>query len=290
MFNNDLKDKYPFLTEYFGSIFEKNIERMPNSIIFYGQDILGQYELSKEISRILNCKGDKTPECKCFSCKWISEDQHPEVLTITNIDNKPDGDKTKLVISIKQTQMIKSLLSLNSDYYRVFIMCGAKVVNDNWIPTPLNFENFKAEAANSLLKIVEETPEKALFIFLTNNISDIISTIVSRSQAFFVPSSNKGTLSFTGTKDIFEDYPNFNSSKLFEYSGMFQNALKNSENLFDKCENYLLSVLKTNPEDSLLKQRVLEDIKIFEKAKKMYNLEIKPETISEELFLALMRK
>ena len=26
MFNNDLKDKYPFLTEYFGSIFEKNIE------------------------------------------------------------------------------------------------------------------------------------------------------------------------------------------------------------------------------------------------------------------------
>lgn len=290
MFNVDLKEKYPVLTKYFESIFEKNIERMPNSIIFYGQDILGQYELSKELARILNCKKDKTPECDCFSCSWMKKNQHPDVLTITNIDTKPSGDDSKKVISIKQTQMIKSLLSLNSDFYRVFIMCGAKTENDKWIPTGLNFENFKAEAANSLLKIVEETPEKAVFIFLTNNVSDIISTIVSRSQAFFVSSFKKYDWSFIGTKEIFEDYPNFESNKLFEYSLMFQNALKNYENIFDRCENYLLSVLKMNPKDILLKQRVLEDIKIFEKAKKMYKLEMKPETISEELFLALMRK
>ena len=290
MFTKDLKEKYPFLTEYFDSIFQNNIERFPNSIIFYGQDILSQYELSKEIARILNCKGDKTTECKCFSCNWIKENQHPEVLTITNIDTKPEKDESKTVISIKQTQMIKSILSKNSDFYRVFIMCGAKTENDKWIPTGLNFENFKAEAANSLLKIVEETPEKAVFIFLTNNISDIISTIVSRSQAFFVPSFKKTDFNFNGTKEIFEDYPNYESKKLFQYSGMFQNALKTSENIFDKCENYLLSVLKTNPEDSLLKQRVTEDIKIFEKAKKMYKLGMKPEILSDDLFLALMRK
>lgn len=286
MFESKLAEQYPFLTEYFASIFEKDTNRMPQSILFWGQDIQAQYNIAKEIARLLNCSENRTENCECLNCRWIRDNSHPSVLTVSNIDSKAENDDSKTVISIKQTHMIKSLLSLNSDFYRVFIMCGAKIENNNWVPTALNFENFKAEAANSLLKIVEETPEKALFIFLANSPSDIISTIVSRSQVFFVPSLNKTGLNNSGVSEIFEDYPNYEPSKLFIYSDMFQKALGASDKIFDRCQNYLLSVLKSG----YSKQRVFEDIKIFERAKSMYQKGIKPELIADDLFLALMRK
>ncbi|MBR1753891.1 hypothetical protein IJ732_03560 [bacterium] len=289
MFEKIISEQYPFLSEYFENILQ-NTNRIPQSILFYGQDIKSQYKFATEIARILNCTGSKDELCQCVNCRWIREKTHPAVLTITNIDSKPQGDETKIVISMKQAQMIKSSLVNTSDNYRVFILCGAKIENEIWTPTGLNFENFKAEAANSLLKIVEEAPKNTIFFFLTNDKSDIIPTILSRSQAFFVPSFNKDKLTFSGVKSIFEDYPNFEASKLFEYSQTLQNSLKLSENIFDKCQNYLLSVLKTNIGNNVVKQRVIEDVKIFEQAKQKYKLGIKPDIIADDLFLALMRK
>lgn len=289
MFDDELFKNYPFLTNYFATIL-KECEKIPQSILFFGQDISAQYSLATEIARILNCTGTKDNTCDCVNCRWIREKSHPAVLTVTNIDSKPQGDETKTVISIKQTQMVKSMLVNTSDNYRVIIFCGAKKENKEWKPVGLNFENFKAEAANSLLKIVEEAPKRTIFFFLANDKSDVISTIVSRSQAFFVPSFNKDSMTTSGVKSIFEDYPNYDSIKLFEYSGNFQNLLKDYDNLFDKCQNYLLSMLKTNLDDRLAKQKIIEDIKIFEEAKKKYKLGIKPDIISDDLFLALMRK
>ena len=255
MFKSDLKAKYPFLTEYFESVL--CTDRMPNCILFYGQDIRAQYDFAIEIARLLNCENDGCESCDCYSCKWIEEHRHPAVLTITNRHSKPSDDNTKTVISIKQAQMVKSMLVNTSDCYRVFIFCGANLLDeknksneevtfDNWTPTGLNYENFKAEAANSLLKIVEESPQNSLFFFLANDKSDIISTIVSRAQNFFVPSLNKVELKTTGAATILDDYPNFNSQNLFEYSQNFQTSLKNSSEIFDRCENYLLAVLKEN--------------------------------------------
>ena len=43
-------------------------------------------------------------------------------------------------------------------------------------------------SANSLLKILEEPPEKTLFILITSNYSKIINTIKSRCQQIFFPS------------------------------------------------------------------------------------------------------
>lgn len=289
MFSQDISKKYPFLSEYFETIL-KDCEKIPQSILFYGQDISAQYEIAKEIARILNCTGTKDENCECVNCRWIKSKTHPAVLTVTNIDSKPQGDETKTVISIKQTQMVKTMLVNTSDYYRVIIFCGAKNENKEWKPIGLNFENFKAEAANSLLKIVEEAPKRTLFIFLANDKSDIISTIVSRSQVFYVPSFFKESTTISGVKSIFEDYPDYQPAKLFEYSNNFQSILKDYENLFDKCQNYLLSLLKANYNDNLAKQHILEDIKIFEQAKKKYKLSIKPEIIADDLFLALMRK
>ena len=118
-----LSDKYPFLTNYFTQALSVGNRALPQSLLFYGNDLKSQYELATEIARLLNCQKDKEDECDCLNCKWINENSHPAVMTISRIDNKPEDDGSKTVISVKQSQMIKELLMNTSEFHRVFIFC-----------------------------------------------------------------------------------------------------------------------------------------------------------------------
>ena len=83
-----LSDKYPFLADYFTKVLSATDKPLPQSILFYGNDLNAQYLLSKEIAKFLNCKEDKSDSCECLNCKWIKENSHPAVLTFSRIDNK----------------------------------------------------------------------------------------------------------------------------------------------------------------------------------------------------------
>ena len=121
-----LSDKYPFLTNYFETGIKNKLTGkgvpITHSLLFWGRDLESQYILAKEIARELNCTGDHTDKCQCLNCKWIREDSHPAVLTISRTDNTPADDETKTVISIKQSEMIKNMLVTSSEFFRVFIM------------------------------------------------------------------------------------------------------------------------------------------------------------------------
>ena len=162
-----LSDKYPFLTNYFTQALTTTNRALPQSILFYGNDFEAQYLLSTEIARLLNCKNDKSDDCDCLNCRWINEGTHPAVMTISRLDNKADDDKSKTVISVKQCQMIKELLMNTSEFHRVFIFCDR---DDNGSISGLNHLNFKDEAANSLLKCIEEPQPGVTFVFLTRYI------------------------------------------------------------------------------------------------------------------------
>ena len=149
-----LSDKYPFLTEYFTKALSSTNRPLPQSILFYGNDLDSQYTLAKEIARLLNCQKSKTDDCDCLNCKWIREESHPAIMTIYRVDNKPEDDDSKTVISIKQSALIKETLMSASEFHRVFIFCDR---DDEGNISGLNQTNFQAETANSLLKIIEES-------------------------------------------------------------------------------------------------------------------------------------
>ena len=119
----NLKEEYPFLMKYFNSGIKAGQKNIAHCILFYGSDIQAQYDLALEIARMLNCTGDHTESCQCLNCKWIRENNHPAVLTISKVDNKPSDDTSKTVISIDQARMIKNDLLVTSDYHRVLIFC-----------------------------------------------------------------------------------------------------------------------------------------------------------------------
>ena len=279
-----LSNDYPFLTEYFTNALSSSEHPLPQCILFYGNDLEAQYILSKEIARFLNCKNDKSDDCDCINCKWINSDSHPAVMTISKNDNKPEDDDSKTVISIKQSAMIKELLVTSSEFHRVFIFCDRD--DDNNI-CGLNPLNFQAETANSLLKIIEEPQPGVTFIFLTRYIDDVLSTIVSRSQCFFVPTKKKANYDFSKIIGIFDNYWQFNREAVFDISQKLQDLSKDISTIeiLENIQNYILNVLKNNP----YLTRLIEHISILEEAKKQAKLGIKPTNIFDDICLKLIK-
>lgn len=279
-----LSDKYPFLTNYFTQALSAKNRALPQSLLFYGNDLEAQYTLAQEIARFLNCKENKKDDCECLNCRWINEGTHPAVMTISRLDNKPEDDSSKTVISVKQSQMIKEMLVSASNFHRVFIFCDR---NDEGNISELNRLNFQDDAANSLLKLIEEPQPNITFIFLTRYIEDVLPTILSRSQCFFVPALNiDNNYDFSVIQGIFTDYYTFERKDVFEISDKLQKLVKDHscEKILDGIQNYILQVLKQNPKQTYL----IQHAKYVEDAKRQNKLGMKPVNIFDELCLKLI--
>ncbi len=307
--NEVLNRKYPYLSNFFEEAISQN--RLFHSIILYGSNNYIQYALALELARQLNCLEDKRPNCECRNCRWIKENKHPAVMTVSKIDNKKDSSKT--VISEDQINMILDTLVNSSDYHRVFIFCDAEMKKlsaaeksdyeefsstgfilpqENkddkiWFPSGINTNCFSTVAANAMLKSIEEPSSGVTFIFLTNNKDDLLQTIVSRSQAFYVPDAKYTEYETGFLKKYFDNYPVFNKNSVLDFSQALLNY--QSENsleptyIIDCIQFYLTEMLKANTQNQLLTRKIYKDIEKTEESKKMLQAYIKEQTVYENL-------
>lgn len=290
MFTQELTDKYPFLTDYFKAGLTNSDKALSHSILFYGNDISAQYNFATEIARLLNCRELQNENCQCINCNWIRNKEHPAVLTISRVDNKPSDDDSKTVISVKQSQMIKNSLLNTSDYHRVFIFCDVKD-GETWVPMGLNESNFQEETANSLLKIIEEPPENTTFFFLTRDKNDLIETIISRSQSFFVPSYNIEGRNYSIVENLLADYPNIERRDSLDLAQSLFSLSKEhgAEKVLDEVQNFLADLIKSNLENNSIKSKIISDIKSVELAKKQIKARIMPQIAFEDMCLNLTK-
>lgn len=276
-----LSDKYPFLTDFFENSIAN--EKLAHSLLFYGNDLNSQYTIALEIARLLNCTGDKSDNCQCLNCKWIREGSHPAVLTISPKDSKPEDDTSKTVISTKQAEMVRNAIVTTSDYHRVYIFCDRD--DDNNIKG-LNQFNLQDAAANSLLKSIEEPSENIKFIFLAQDKSDLISTIVSRCQCFFVPSKIRQDYNYESVENLFKNYWEIPRSDVFKLSQKLVDLSSEipANTILEQMQNYILTVLKSNTNSC----EFVQDIRAIEKAKTEFNIGMKPDIVFDELCLKLI--
>lgn len=273
-----LSDKYPFLMKYF----QNRIDKIAHCILFHGSDIDAQYQLALEIARMLNCTGTHNEMCQCLNCKWIRENKHPAVMTISKVDNKPSDDTSKTVISIEQARMIKNDLLVTSDYHRVLIFCD-KDKDGN--VCGLNQTNFQADAANALLKTFEEPPANTTFFFLTKDKTDMINTVVSRAQAFYVPSLKDENHDFSLVKNVMDGYLELQRDEVLDLNNRILELTKENEmeEILIQIENYLHNLLTANLENRQLRIKLIKDLKSIELAKKQNDLNMYVQTIIENL-------
>lgn len=322
MFHPILKRKFEYFTNYFDAALKSEQTGRRNfaqSIVLYGQDSIAQYYLATEIARQLNCQKDGAYDCDCINCNWIRNNQHPAVLTISKNDNKPSDDTSSKVISIKQTLAINSSLVNTSDYYRVFIFCDSeleppseaqqkhlsefeglhfKFPQENWQPLPLNRDVLIEASANSLLKSIEEPPERTLFLFLTEDKEDIIETIISRSQCFYVPpasSYNNAGCDCEFLNSIFADYPAIKKVNVFNLVEQLESVMQEKglklEQVLDCMEFYLVEMIKRNINtgsagSKVLIQKIKQDMLKLQHAKKQAQAYIKPQLVLGDLLFS----
>jgi DNA polymerase-3 subunit delta' len=147
--------------------------RFPHGLIFSGPEGVGKRTFALMIAKALNCTkaqpGDFCDECS--SCRKISSEVHPDVVKIT-----VEEDATQ--IKIAQIRRVLGVLELQplEGRNKVFIVDPSDLLN--------------IEAANALLKGLEEPPEKSFFILLTVNVHELLLTVRSRCQVYhFTPLS-----------------------------------------------------------------------------------------------------
>ena len=284
-----LEEKYPFLMKYFKSGVENPTKNIAHCILFYGTDLDAQYSLALEIARLLNCTGDKSASCNCLNCNWIRQNQHPAVLTISKVDNKPSNDESKTVISIEQARMIKNDLLVTSEYHRVLIFCD-KDKDGNILG--LNENNFQEPTANALLKTFEEPPSNTTFFFLTKDKTDMLSTIISRAQCFFVPSTKEENRDFSLVKSTMDGYLTLERNSVLDLYEKMYELTKTTEpaEVLNQIQNYMGAILKKSLDNPMLKIKLIADINAVEHAKEELRLNMNIQTILETLAFALVLK
>lgn len=275
-YNNEISKKYPQLLEYFKSgIYDEN-KNISHCLLFWGPDIQSQCELALDVARLLNCSKDGNDSCDCLNCKWVREQTHPAVKIYTRLDFKEGSSdeeetKGKKNINIAQAKSIISELSITSDYHRVYIFCDR---DEEGNLLPLNKINFPEATSNALLKTFEEPPKNTTFIFLTKDKSDIISTVVSRAQSFFVPSVVIENQEYNLVEDFISNYWTTGRNQVLDFENKMSALIAEHGAMvvFSQIQNYLLSMIKTNSQNKPLFYKFMDDMKSVEDAKRQISL------------------
>jgi len=146
--------------------------KVPNSILFCGPRGIGKRDMALVLAKAMNCERKEDDACEvCPSCKAINAGNFPDVIEIS-----PE----KEVIQIDQMRMLRKIAYLKPmmGKRRVFVVVDA--------------DKMKEEAANSLLKILEEPPLFSYIVLVAHNPFLIMSTIKSRCQVLnFSPISKE---------------------------------------------------------------------------------------------------
>jgi DNA polymerase III subunit delta' len=148
-------------------------DRFPHGLIFSGPEGVGKYSCAIMLAKALNCRNAEPGDfCDaCTSCRRITSGIHPDVMRIS-----VEEDATQ--IKVAQIRYVLGLLELQplEGRNKVFIVDPADALN--------------LEAANALLKGLEEPPENSVLVLITVNVHELLLTVRSRCQVYhFTPLS-----------------------------------------------------------------------------------------------------
>ena len=182
--------------------------RVAHAMLLYENEGCGALPLALAYVQYLNCANPSNGDScgKCLSCKQMEKLIHPDVHYVFPVnkgpktsDDKPtsesyiqywrelaiadpyfrEADLQKAIgiesktglIAVAEAKSIITKLSLTSvtDGYKAVVF---------YLPEKMN-----QETANRLLKMVEEPPEKTLFLFITHAPEKVLQTIFSRCQS-----------------------------------------------------------------------------------------------------------
>ena len=161
MKQEQLRASQPLQFERFVHILEQG--QLNHAYLFSGN--FGSLEMALFLSKSLFCseKNGIFPCEKCRNCKLIEQEEFPDVTMI-----KPQNQVIK-------TERIRELVSQFSQ---------SGIENQRQVFIIEQAEKMHVNAANSLLKVIEEPQSEIYIFFLTDDEEQMLPTIRSRTQIF----------------------------------------------------------------------------------------------------------
>ncbi len=137
--------------------------RLPHALLFRGPEGVGKQLFARGMAAALNCRSHDQPGAcgNCLSCRKYRSGNHPDFLVIS-----PE----KGAIKIEQVRRMVQALSYPPYESAIRIVLLEDV------------HTMRSEAANSLLKTLEEPPEDNLLILTADSSREVLPTIASRCQ------------------------------------------------------------------------------------------------------------
>ncbi|BAH41055.1 DNA polymerase III delta' subunit [Brevibacillus brevis NBRC 100599] len=137
-------------------------ERLAHAYLLAGPKGSGKKQMALHLAKSLFCSEREADACgACVTCRRIDGGNHPDVLFIT-----PDGASIK-IDQIRSLQKEMAMRAVESSR-KVYII--------------EHVDKMTTQAANSLLKFLEEPPAGVLALLLTEHSHAILPTILSRCQ------------------------------------------------------------------------------------------------------------
>ena len=198
----------------------RNSNHLPHAILISGAEGTGKQAFAEALIDSLLCESplkDYHACGHCKSCHVKHSDAHPDYVHVT-IDEK----KTQILID--QIRQLNEFLQLSRSYQgsRVAFIHPAEALNIN--------------AANSLLKSLEEPADNSVIILLTSQLSTLLPTIKSRCQILHLVTPSKETALQWLSQQSIQHKPD----ELLEMSGgrpLYALTLDNEEH-FERRNNF----------------------------------------------------
>ncbi len=193
--------------------------RVSHAQLFLGPEGNAKFALALAYARYINCR-DRTTEdaCgKCSSCIKFDNLAHPDLHFIYPVASTKEYKDPKSVDFIAEwRQYIRDshyYPTLNQWYATIGIEKKQGTINAkdcSEINKKLSYKSYESEykimiiwmaerlyyaAAPKILKILEEPPDKTLFILISENKDQIVNTILSRTQIVSIPKIENDDLS-----------------------------------------------------------------------------------------------
>lgn len=140
-------------------------DRLHHAYLFEGPEGVGKATFALWLARYVNCSGAQRPCGVCSNCRLLLSGAHPDLVVVG-----PDPEKVTRILSVDQIHQLISVVQLqrHSARRRFVILDPADALNE--------------DAANALLKTLEEPPRGTQFILVTGRVASLLPTIRSRTQ------------------------------------------------------------------------------------------------------------
>lgn len=182
------------------SLLASRLEDLPHAILIHGPRGIGKLELATRFVQLLLCESRQgTAPCgRCDACRWFRDGNHPDYRLVQSeaLSEEGAGEGEEGSEPAEATSSRKARPSLEikvgqiralADFLHVGSHRGARRIA---LVHPA--EAMNANAANSLLKALEEPPPGAVFVLVSHAPARLLPTVRSRCFKVGVPRPTAG--------------------------------------------------------------------------------------------------